>query len=177
MIILGSVEQLYKTCGYLASFLGTLLEGEILLLTSVVSSKLGYFNFYGGLIAAFLGAFSRDSILFLITKKQGRKLLVKKPKLQKRLDDASGWYDKSPLIYLTSYRLMYGFSTVIIMLSALKENISYPKFAFHSAIGIGLWILVIGGLGYFYANIMIEKLNLLSDYCFINSWIGLLVFY
>ncbi len=158
------LESLYETCGYLASFLGTFLEGEILLLTSVISSKLGYFNFFGGLIAAFFGAFLRDTIQFLLVKKQGKKLLTKKPKLQAKLDSASGWFNKNPLLYLTVYRLMYGFSTVIIMLSGLKENISYSRFALHSAIGIGIWIAIIGGLGYFCANMMIERLNFLGDH-------------
>jgi len=158
------LQGLYETCGYLASFLGTFIEGEILLLTSVISAKLGYFNFFGGLVAAFFGAFLRDTIQFLLVKKQGKKLLAKKPDFQSKLDNASGWFNKKPLLYLTIYRLMYGFSTVIIMLSGLKENINYSKFAMHSAIGIGLWVTIVGGLGYFCANLMIEQLNFLSDH-------------
>jgi membrane protein DedA with SNARE-associated domain len=158
------IQGLYETCGYVASFIGTFIEGEILLLTSVISSKLGYFNFFGGLTAAFLGAFLRDTLQFLLVKKQGKKLLAKKPKLQSKLDNASGWFNKSPFIYLTVYRFMYGFSTVIIMLSGLKDDISYPRFALHSAIGIGLWIGIIGGFGYFCADAMIEKLNFISEY-------------
>lgn len=42
------MNELFETCGYIASFLGTFIEGEILLLTSVMSSKLGYFNYFGG---------------------------------------------------------------------------------------------------------------------------------
>lgn len=158
------IEGLYESCGYLASFLGTFIEGEILLLTSVISAKLGYFNFFGGLLAAFFGAFLRDSIQFLIVKKQGKKLLAKKPKLQLKLDNASGWFNKNPTLYLMVYRMMYGFSTVVIMLSGLKENISYSKFALYSAISIGIWIIIIGGFGYFCANMMIEQLNLLGEY-------------
>ena len=108
------IEGLYETCGYLASFLGTFIEGEILLLTSVLSAQMGHFNFYGGLVAAFFGAFFRDSIQFLIIKKQGKKLLEKKEKLQKKINKASGWFDKNPFLYLTLYRLMYGFSTCLL---------------------------------------------------------------
>jgi len=158
------IEGLYETCGYLASFVGTFIEGEILLLTSVISSKLGYFNFFGGLVAAFFGAFLRDTIQFLVVKKQGKKLLAKKPKLQSKLDNASGWFNKNPYVYLTVYRFMYGFSTVVIMLSGLKDDINYPRFALHSAIGIGLWISIVGGLGYFCADAMIEKLNFISEH-------------
>ena len=171
------IEQLYDTCGYLASFLGTLIEGEVLLLTSVISAKLGHFNFFGGLIAAFGGAFLKDTLKFLIVRKQGKKLLDKKPKLQLKIDNASEWFNKNPLLYLIGYRLMYGFSTVIIMMSGLKENISYAKFALYSAIGIGLWISLVGGLGYFCASVMIENLSFMSDHSFevigILSIIGL----
>lgn len=158
------LEGLYETCGYVASFIGTFIEGEILLLTSVISAKLGYFNFYGGLLAAFAGAFLRDTVQFILVKNQGKRLLLKKPKLQAKLNKAAGWFNKKPFFYLTIYRLMYGFSTVIIMLSGLKENITYPRFALQSAIGIGLWVGVIGGLGYFCAEIMIEQLNFVSNH-------------
>lgn len=157
------LEGLYETCGYLASFLGTLIEGEMLLITSVVSAKLGYFNLYGGLLAAFFGAFLRDSIQFLIVKKQGQKILNKKPTLQAKLDNASGWFNKNPFLYMTIYRLAYGFGSVIIMLSGLK-NVSYARFALHSAIGVALWTAIIGGLGYFCADLMIEKLTFLGDH-------------
>ena len=158
------LEALFETCGYLASFLGTMIEGEVFLLTTVISAKLGYFNFFGGMVAAFFGAFLRDSILFLTVKKQGEKLLDKKPDLRVKLDNASGWYNKNPSLYLTAYRLMFGFSTVIIMLSGLKKEISYSKFAMHSAIGVAIWVSILGGFGYFCADMMIEKLNFLSEH-------------
>jgi len=116
------------------------------------------------LIAAFFGAFVKDSLKFLIVKKHGKKLLAKKPKLQSKLDKASGWFYKRPLLYMSAYRLMYGFGTVIIMLSGLKDNVSYARFAIHSAISIGLWIILIGGFGFFCAEMMIDKLNFVSDH-------------
>jgi len=39
------MNELFETYGYVASFIGALLEGEILLLTTVISAKLGYFNY------------------------------------------------------------------------------------------------------------------------------------
>ncbi len=175
------IEVLFLKCGYLASFLGTLIEGEILLLTSVISAKMGYFNFFGGLLAAFFGAFVRDTIQFLIVKKQGKKLLKKKPKLQAKLDSASEWFNKNPFFYLTIYRLMYGFGSVIIMLAGLKDDISYSKFALYSTISISIWITIFGGLGYFFADAMIAQLNFMSSYSLevigILSLIGLMYWF
>lgn len=157
---MGSISEV---CGLIGSFFGTFIEGEFLLLTSIISAKMGEFNFFVGMFAAFLGAYTKDMIKFTIVKKKGRNLVEKKPKLKNKLDNASGWFEKRPFLYLSIYRLMYGFGTVILMLSGLKD-ISFRRFALHSAISVGLWILVIGGLGYFCAELMLEKLNLLSEY-------------
>lgn len=157
------MEQLFETCGILASFLATFIEGELLLITSIISAKMGYFNFFLGLIAAFLGAYIKDLIKFMLVKKHGRKILSKKPKLQEKLENSSNWFDKKPFFFLSIYRLMYGFSTVILMLSGLK-NISFVRFAIHSAISVGLWILVIGTIGFYCAELMLEKMNFMSEH-------------
>lgn len=157
------MNELFESCGYVASFLGTFIEGEILLLTSVMSAKLGYFNYFGGMVAAFFGAFLKDSLKFTLVKKYGNKLLEKKPKLQSKLDSTSKWFEKRPFFYMTFYRFIYGFGTPILMLSGLK-GISYGKFALHSAIGVFIWVTLIGGIGYFCAEAMIENLNFLTDH-------------
>lgn len=66
---------------------------------------------------------------------------------------------------MTFYRVMYGFGTPILMLSGLKD-IPYGRFAIHSAIGVLIWVALIGGLGYFCAEIMVENLNFLKEHAF-----------
>lgn len=157
------MQSLFETCGYIATFLGTFMEGEILLLTAVLSAKMGYVNYFGAMVAAFLGAYIRDWTVFVLVKKQGKKLLAKKPKLQAKLDKASTWFEKRPLFFLSFYRLMYGFSTAILMLSGLK-GVSYIRFGIHSAISTFLWVAIFGGLGFFCADLMLENLHFLSDH-------------
>jgi len=157
------LEELYQACGLLASFIGTFVEGEVLLLTSVISAKMGMFNYYWGLIAAFFGAYVKDWLKFIVVKKQGNKLLDKKPKLKQKIDKSSVWFDKRPFFILSVYRLMYGMGTIIILMSGIK-NISYLRFGIHSAISIALWIIVFGGFGWFCAEAMLSGINNLTDY-------------
>lgn len=159
------IESLYEGCGLLATYLGTLMEGEVMFLTSILSAKMGLFNFYGALIAAFLGAYTQAWIKFLIAKKQGAKLLANKPKLKEKLDKASVWFDKRPFAILSVYKFLYGMTTVIVLMSGLR-NISYLRFGIHTAIAIGLWVIVIGGFGYFCGEAMINNINALSE----NKW-------
>jgi len=174
------LESLYEGCGLLASYLGTLLEGEIMLLTSVLSAKMGFFNYYWGLVAAFLGAYTKDWIKFIIVKKQGVKLINKKPSLKEKLDKSSIWFDKRPFVILSIYRFMYGMTTAIILMAGLR-NISYLRFGIHSAIAIALWVAVLGGVGYFCAEAMMNNISAISDYKWyiIGSliFIGILVWY
>ncbi len=156
------LESLYEGCGLLATYLGTLLEGEILLLTSVLSAKMGLFNYYWGLVAAFLGAYTKAWIKFTLAKKHGTKLLNKKPKLKEKLDKSSLWFDKRPYMFLSVYKLMYGMTTIIILMAGLR-NVSYLRFGIHAAIAIGIWVAVIGGIGYFCAEIMVENIHALAD--------------
>lgn len=157
------LEGLYEGCGLVATYLGTLLEGEIMLLTSVLSAKMGLFNYYWGLVAAFLGAYTQAWFKFLIAKKQGTKLLDKKPSIKTKLDKASVWFDKRPLAILSIYKFLYGMTTIIILMAGLRD-ISYIKFGLHTAVAIAMWVLVIGGIGFFCAELMMEKINALSDY-------------
>jgi len=83
------MEELLQTCGYLASYLGTLIEGEILLLTTALSAKMGYMNFYGAMIFAFLGAYTRDWLTFLLARKSGNSIIEKKPALKAKLTKVS----------------------------------------------------------------------------------------
>lgn len=174
------LESLYESCGLIASFFGTFIEGEVLLLTSVLSAKMGLFNYYWGLVAAFLGAYTKDWLKFLIAKKQGNKLLEKKPKLKEKIDKSSVWFDKRPYVIMSIYRLMYGMGTVILLMAGLKD-MSYLRFGIHSAISIGIWVIVVGGFGYFCAEYMLAGINNLSSYKWyiIGSMvvIGLLVWF
>lgn len=157
------LENLYQNCGLLATFLGTLLEGEVMLLTSVISAKLGLFNYYWAMIAAYFGAYVQAWFKFLIAKKHGTKLLKKKPDLQAKLDKASGWYSKNPYMYLSIYRFMFGMSTLVVLLSGIKD-ISYFRFGIHAGIAIFLWLVLFGGIGFFCAELMIETIESISAY-------------
>ena len=139
------IESLYAGCGLLATFLGTFLEGEVMFLTSILSAKMGLFNYYWALLAAFFGAYTQAWVKFLIAKKQGTKLLNNKPKLKEKLDKASVWFDKRPFAILSIYKFLYGMTTVILLMAGLR-NISYLKFGIHTAIAVGLWVIVLGGI-------------------------------
>ena len=156
------LESLMEGCGLIATFIGVLLEGEISLLTSIISSKMGLFSFYWAMVVAFVASYLQTWFKFYIAKKHGVKLLHKKPKLQEKIDKTSRWFDKRPSFYLVIYKFMFGLTTVIIVLAGIK-NMSYLKFGIYNIIATLLWLFIFGGLGFFCAEQMIENMNLISD--------------
>ena len=156
------MEELLQTCGYIAAFLGTLIEGDILLLTTALTAKMGYMNFYGAMFLAFLGAYTRDWLTFLLARKSGQKIIDKKPALKKKLDKVSGMMNKNPTLILSTYRLMYGFVIIIVLMAGIS-GVSMKRFGILSAISNAIWVIIIGGLGYFCAEIMIHQIDVLSQ--------------
>ena len=134
-----------------------------MLLTSVMSAKLGFFNYFWGLVVAFFGAYTKAWIKFVIARKQGVKLLNKKPALQERVDKASIWFDKRPFAILSVYKFLYGMATIIVLMAGLRK-MSYLRFGIHSAIAIAIWVSVVGGFGYFCAEIMMDNIAAVADY-------------
>lgn len=155
-------ETFLESCGYLATFLGTLLEGELSLITSVISAKAGFFNFYIAMIFAFFGAWIADWFKFIVGKKKGRQLLLKKPKLEQRVNKYTQWFEKHPYLILSFYKFFLGFTTVFLIISGIKD-ISYTRFAIHSGISVALWVLVLGGFGYHCAELVISNLEWVSS--------------
>jgi membrane protein DedA with SNARE-associated domain len=152
------LTSLYEQYGYIATFLGTMLEGEISLLTSVLGAKMGYYNYYIALTVAFLGAWVADWFKYLVGKTKGKKILENKPKLKAKFDKTTVWFEKYPYWTLTFYKLFFGMTTIILLVAGLK-NISILRFAFHSAISVALWVGILGGFGYFCAQEIIMKIE------------------
>ena len=59
--------------------------------------------------------------------------------------------------------MFFGASTIILIIAGIR-NVSYTKFAIHSAIAITLWIIVLGGLGYLFGEVVIMFIKNISYY-------------
>ena len=157
------MEPVSEICGYIATFFGTLLEGEISLLTSVLGAKMGYYNFFIAMMMAFLGAWIADWFKYYIGKTRGAKLLENKPKLQSRINKATQLFDKNPYLVLSFYKFFFGLTTVILITAGIKKVPAW-RFIIHSGIAVILWVLVFGGLGFFCAESMISNIKMFSNY-------------
>lgn len=156
-------ENFLDQCVYVAIFLGTLLEGELSLISSSLGAKLGYYNFYVAMFLAFAGAWVADWFKYLVAKTKGQMLLNKKPKLKAKVEKYTKLFESHPFLALTVYKFFFGFTTVILIIAGLRD-VSYFRFALHSGISVAMWTALLGGTGYFCAEVMLENIKMMSVY-------------
>ncbi|RMG78088.1 MAG: DedA family protein [Bacteroidetes bacterium] len=147
-----------ESCGYFAAYAGTLLEGEISLLTAMVAARAGYLDFFVVMAVAFSGAYTRDWITFLVARKKGKKLIENQPGIRSKIEKTSAFFAKYPNLTLSTYRMIFGMSTFVILTAGLG-HISFKKFGFHSAVSCLLWAGIYGNISFFCADVMLENLN------------------
>ncbi len=155
-------ESFLESCGYFATFFGVMMEGEVSLVTSVVGAQSGYYNFWIAMFFAWLGAWVADWFKFLVARTKGQQLLAKRPSLNKKVDKASTWYNKYPELILIFYKLFFGFTTILLVVTGLKK-VSYIKFAILSAISVAIWTALLGGIAYHCSDLLLENLKWASD--------------
>ena len=158
-------ESFYENCGYIATFLGTLFEGELSLITSTLGAKMGYYSFVIAMIFAFAGAAIADWFKFIIGKTKGNALLERKDGLKSKFEKVSGWFDKYPFLILSFYKFFFGFTTIILLTAGLK-NVSYFRFAIHTSIAIFLWVIVLSGLAYHCSEFLLNQVEYISNHKF-----------
>ncbi len=155
------LENILEGCGLVATFFGSMFEGEVSMITSAIGAKMGYYSIYLAILLGFAGAYIADVFKFFVSKSQGKKILAKRPGLQVKMDNMSQWFDKYPFIILTFYKLFFGTTTVIILLAGLK-GVSNIRFAFHSAISVALWAILLGSFAYYNGESMLAKLEVIG---------------
>ena len=148
------LEPLYT---YFAYFLAAFTGGEILIFPIILAVKLRASNIFLAMAVAFVGTLSRDWLLFLLFREKGRQLLLKIPRLKTKIGQAREIIDKNNMFVFLGYRFLFGLVIFIVIVLGLS-GMSLRKFAAISLIGNTLFIICIGVFGYFYTEIMLEKI-------------------
>jgi membrane protein DedA with SNARE-associated domain len=149
---------------YVLLFLGTLIEGPIVMLTSGFFYGLGQFDFVPMYIALVLGDFTGDVIWYSIGRfgtrntifKYGHFLGITPLKLEK-IEKLFNKYHQKILI-ISKLTMGFGFSLVILITAGMFK-VPFKKFAFINFIGGFIWTSILLLIGYSLVNIYIRIPN------------------
>jgi len=157
------ITQYLGTYGYWFLFLGTVFEGELILLTAGFLAYLGALNFILVLVVGFSGAIVGDNIWFWVGQKGGTPLIERYGKFffltKKRVRKARAYLDQHGSKAIFASRFIFG-TRVSSAVLAGALGMPVKKFVRSNVAGAGIWAIVTAALGYLFG----KSLELLRHY-------------
>ncbi len=139
--------SLIQKYGYLATFIGTLAEGESLLILSGLCAHRGYLSLPIVIVVGAAGGALGDLGFFLLGRYYGARLLARYPKYAPAADRVHRMIERFPAATILGVRFLYGLRTVGPAVIG-TTRIRLPYFAALNVIGALVWSACWAGAGY-----------------------------
>jgi len=149
----GSLARLVSDYGYLAVFVGSLLEGESILLLAAYAAHRGYLSLPIVVAVACCGAILGDQIFFFSGRWFGDALLRRVPTLEARAETVNRLLIRFHAGLIIGLRFAYGLriaGPVVIGMSTLSSR----RFLFFNAVGALIWAPLVAGVGFVFGHAM-----------------------
>jgi membrane protein DedA with SNARE-associated domain len=143
-----SLASLIQTHGYWLIFVGTLMEGETVLVLGGVAAHRGYLDLAFVMIAAFAGSLFSDQLFFFLGRRHGAAVLARRPGWRDRVvrvDELVGRYDA---LFIIGFRFLYGLRTVTPFVIGMTSSVRVGRFLLLNVVGAAIWAVVVGGAGF-----------------------------
>ena len=140
-------EQLITAYGYLAILIGTLFEGETILIMGGFLAHRGYLHLPGVIMVAFVGSLAGDQLFYYLGRWKGASVLAKRRSWQRKVDRLQGLLRDHRLPVIVGFRFLYGVRMAAPFLIG-TSGVSPGQFLVLNGIGAAIWSVVMGSLGY-----------------------------
>lgn len=142
------ISAFVASYGYLAVFLGTLLEGETILLSAGFAANRGLLHLPLVVAVAFVGATLGDQVAFLLGRWQGASLIARFPALAQRAPKVHALLERHDVLLILSVRFLYGLRIAGPVVMG-TSGVRFLRFALLNMIGAALWAVVVACAGFF----------------------------
>jgi membrane protein DedA with SNARE-associated domain len=158
-----SFEALIVTYGYAAIAIGTLFEGETILVLAGFAAYQGYLKLPWVVFYGFLGTLCSDQLTFYLGRFQGTKILDKRPYWRSKAKWVFDLMRRRQTWLILGFRFLYGFRTITPFLLGAAKIAPLPFLALN-IIGAFLWAVVIAVSGYLFGHVVELFLGKLKRY-------------
>lgn len=146
-----AIRALIDHYGYLAVFIGTLLEGDTVLMLAGFAAHRGYLALPWVIGAAALGGFLGDQLGYWLGRTRWPSLAARFPSLERAAEKVHALLDRHDVWIIIAIRFMYGLRIAGPMVIG-TSRVSPARFAAFNLLGALLWAGLIGGLGYVFGH-------------------------
>jgi len=146
-----SLENLMETYGYWALLLGTLLEGETVVVIAGFLAHQGYIHLKWVMLFSFLGSLMGDQFYFYIGRWKGQNFLGKKPNWKRKANRIQLLIEKHQNLLILGFRFLYGFRTITPFVIGMS-NIRTIKFTILNTISALIWAIIVSLAGFIFGR-------------------------
>ena len=138
--------DLLQHYGYFAIFIGTLFEGETVLILGAYAVHQHIIHFWLLIMVAMAGSFVGDQFYYQISARYGQKIIQSKPQLGQKFAQASSVIDNHPVLTILLMRFAWGLGTILPISIGIK---AYPlgKYILINLLACFIWAFVVVSVG------------------------------
>jgi membrane protein DedA with SNARE-associated domain len=147
------LAQLVQTWGYPAVFLGTLLEGETVLLLAGLAAHAGYLDLQWVIATAWVGAVTGEQIWFLAGRRYGKRLLARFPRQRQRARRVRALLKRYHQPVILSLRFLYGLRTIGPIALGMSR-VPWARFTALDFAAAVVWAVAVASAGYAFGQVV-----------------------
>lgn len=158
-----TVLSFIDSYGYWAVFLGSLVEGESVILTASALASQGILNIHYIAIIAFIGTTIADQILYFLGRKYGNRILNSSERMKKASEKAFVLLRKYDTYFIIACRFIYGVrvaSAIVIGASGVPPRRFIPL----NIISAIIWAVISCYGGYYLGGYIINLFEQSSEF-------------
>ncbi len=140
-------EQFVTDYGIAAVLIGSGVEGETVAFLGGVLAHKGVFPYWQAALAAAVGSFLADQILFYLGRYASGVKAVKRLTAKPAMTRVTSWLEKHPNAFIFCFRFIYGIRTISPVAIGLS-SISPLRFFAINLVSAATWGTVITAVGY-----------------------------
>ncbi len=141
------IATFIATYGYLAVFIGTLLEGETILIAAGIAAHQGLLDWPIVILVAMAGGTLGDQLMFLLGRWKGDALIERHPRLARHKPRVRDLLVRHNTLLILSVRFLYGLRIAgPLILGSFRVPVL--RFALLNTLGAALWASLVTAAGY-----------------------------
>ncbi|MEO8332574.1 MAG: DedA family protein [Gallionella sp.] len=148
-----SLSGLIADYGYVALFVGALLEGETLLILAGFAAHQGYLQLHWVIIIALIGGFLGDQFYFWLGRWRAAWVLSRFKRFAPVFERTNALIERYNEVLIVAVRFLFGLRTVGPIAFGMSK-VSAWRFVFFNALGATIWAVTIGGAGFLFGQAM-----------------------
>lgn len=166
-----NLQQLIADYGYYAVFIGSLLEGETVLVMAGFAAHRGYLDLPWVIAVGAAAGFAGDQFYFWLGRRHGAGVIARLPAIAQRTERVHALIERHHEWLIVGLRFAYGLRVAGPILIGTSQ-IPAARFALFNAIGALVWAALIGTLGWSFGA---AAERLLGDVQRIEGWLAIAI--